>query len=77
MKKQAKREKLERQVQECKRVREILQFQGLLDSLGSDNVRQDFQTGKHGAIVSISSSFRVAIIGENIWKLNFYNDLLL
>lgn len=51
MKKQAKREKLERQVQECKRVREILQFQGLLDSLGSDNVRQDFQTGKHGAIV--------------------------
>ena len=53
MKRQAKREKSEKQIQECKRLREILQFQGLLDNLGSDNVRQDFQTGKHGAIVSI------------------------
>lgn len=51
LKKQAKRDKSERQLQECRRVREILQLQGLLDSLGSDNVRQDFQTGKHGAIV--------------------------
>ena len=52
MKKQAKREKSERQIHECKRVRQILQLQGLLDNLGSDTVRQDFQTGKHGAIVS-------------------------
>lgn len=51
MKKQAKREKSQLQIQECKRVREILTLQGLLDSLGSDNVRKDFQTGKHGAIV--------------------------
>ena len=57
MKKQAKREKSLNQIQECKRVREILMFQGLLDSLGSDNVRKDFQTGKHGAIVSFALSF--------------------
>lgn len=51
LKKQAKRGKTEKQLQEVKRVKEVLQLQGLLDNLGSDTVRQDFQTGKHGAIV--------------------------
>ena len=57
MKKQAKREKSQNQIQECKRVREILTLQGLLDSLGADGVRKDFQTGKHGAIVSLNFAF--------------------
>ena len=39
-------------MQEIKRVREVLELQGLLDSMGSDATRSDFQTGKHGAIVS-------------------------
>ncbi|KAK3750919.1 hypothetical protein RRG08_029836 [Elysia crispata] len=50
-KKQAKREKAERQAQEIKRVSEILQLQSLLDLLGGDKVREDFKTGKHGAVV--------------------------
>ncbi|GFO33824.1 Caprin-1, partial [Plakobranchus ocellatus] len=50
-KKQAKREKIERQAQEIKRVGEILQLQSLLDLLGGDKVREDFKTGKHGAVV--------------------------
>ena len=49
-KKQAKRQKLERQDQEQRKVREILRLQSLLDSMGSENVRSDFQEGKHGAI---------------------------
>ena len=52
LKKQAKRGKSEKQMQEIKRVREVLELQGLLDSMGSDATRSDFQTGKHGAIVS-------------------------
>lgn len=51
LKKQAKRGKSEKQLQEVKRVKEVLQLQSLLDSMGSDTVRKDFQTGKHGAIV--------------------------
>lgn len=62
LKKQAKRGKTEKQLQEVKRVKQVLQLQGLLDSLGSDTVRKDFQTGKHGAIVS----------RENNWNLNIY-----
>ncbi|XP_059179543.1 caprin-1-like isoform X2 [Physella acuta] len=50
-KKQAKREKAERQAIEIKRISEILQLQSLLDSLGGDKVREDFKTGKHGAVV--------------------------
>ncbi|BFZ05111.1 hypothetical protein BsWGS_08147 [Bradybaena similaris] len=51
MKKQAKREKAERQALEIKRISEILQLQTLLDSMGGDKVREDFKTGKHGAVV--------------------------
>uniref|UniRef100_A0A0B6ZBB6 Caprin-1 dimerization domain-containing protein n=1 Tax=Arion vulgaris TaxID=1028688 RepID=A0A0B6ZBB6_9EUPU len=51
MKKQAKRDKAERQALEIKRISEILQLQSLLDSLGGDKVREDFKTGKHGAVV--------------------------
>ncbi|XP_064600396.1 caprin-1-like [Liolophura sinensis] len=51
LKKQAKREKAERQLVEVKRFRELLQLQGMLDSLGSETVRSDFKTGKHGAVV--------------------------
>ncbi|CAG5132058.1 unnamed protein product, partial [Candidula unifasciata] len=49
--KQAKREKAERQALEIKRICEILQLQALLDLLGRDKVREDFKTGKHGAVV--------------------------
>ncbi|XP_067655705.1 caprin-1-like [Haliotis asinina] len=51
MKKQMRREKLDRQLHEIKRIQELLQVQNLLDSLGSQNIRSDFQTGKHGAVV--------------------------
>jgi len=50
-KKQAKREKMEKAASEVKRISDILQVQTTLDSMGSDTVRQDFKTGKHGAVV--------------------------
>lgn len=50
-KKQAKKERLERQAAELKRVKEMLRVQNLLDSLGSEQVRSDFQKGRHGAVV--------------------------
>ncbi|XP_071120270.1 caprin-1-like isoform X1 [Mytilus edulis] len=50
-KKHAKKEKLERQTAELKRVKEMLRVQNLLDGLGSDQVRSDFQKGRHGAVV--------------------------
>ncbi|XP_012939327.1 caprin-1 [Aplysia californica] len=51
VKKQAKREKAERQAVEIKRVSEILQLQCTLDLMGGMKVREDFKTGKHGAVV--------------------------
>ena len=51
--KQAKREKLERQATECRRLKELLQLQNLLDSLGSETARSDFMSGNNGAVVSI------------------------
>ncbi|XP_041365112.1 caprin-1-like isoform X2 [Gigantopelta aegis] len=51
LRKQAKREKIEKQALETKRIRELLKLQTLLDNMGSDKVRNDFKTGKHGAVV--------------------------
>ena len=55
-KKQGKREKQEKAANELKRMVDVLLVQSTLDSLGSENVRQHFKTGKHGAVVcSIST----------------------
>ena len=55
-KKQGKREKQEKAANELKRMVDVLLVQSTLDSLGSENVRQHFKTGKHGAVVcSISA----------------------
>ncbi|XP_022335198.2 caprin-1-like [Crassostrea virginica] len=51
VKKQAKKEKVERQTWEQKRIGDILRYQNLLDAMGAEKVRNDFQTGKHGAVV--------------------------
>ncbi|XP_062610340.1 caprin-1-like [Saccostrea cucullata] len=51
LKKQAKKEKTEHHSAEMKRIGEILRYQNLLDAMGSEKVRSDFQTGKHGAVV--------------------------
>lgn len=50
LKKQAKRERLERHTTETRRVQELLSLQGLLDSMGADAVREDFKSGRNGAI---------------------------
>ena len=52
MRKQLKREKVERQTSECRRVKELLQLQNLLDGLGSETARADFMSGSNGAVVS-------------------------
>jgi len=51
VKKQAKREKVERQAAEIKKMGEILHLQSTLDLLGGPDVREDFKSGKHGAVV--------------------------
>lgn len=50
-KKMARREQLERQQQEIARVKELLLLQDLLNSMGSEAVRNDFTTGQNGAVV--------------------------
>ena len=55
-KKQGKREKQEKAANELKRMVDVLLVQSTLDSLGSENVRQHFKTGKHGAVVCTISA---------------------
>ncbi|GFS80661.1 caprin-1, partial [Nephila pilipes] len=51
-KKAAKRERYERQQYEFKRIKEIMVYQDLLNSMGGDDVRQDFLEGNKGAVFS-------------------------
>ena len=53
MRRNQKKERLERQSQEICRIRDLLQIQGLLDGMGSDTARADFLSGNKGAVVSI------------------------
>jgi Caprin-1 dimerization domain len=50
--KQAKKEKIERQQQECDRLSDILLLQTLMLNLGADDVRADLLNGKYGGQVS-------------------------
>ena len=52
LRKQVKREKLERQQQEVERLQETLRLQSLLDGLGTDETRTDLCTGKYSSLVS-------------------------
>ena len=52
-KKQAKREKIERQQQELVHLQEVLKLQTTLDSLGADEVRADLL--RHKSLVSYLS----------------------
>jgi hypothetical protein len=58
-KKQAKREKMEKAASEVKRIGEVLQVQGVLDSLGTETVREHFKSGKFGAVVSTVNALNV------------------
>lgn len=49
-KKAAKREQLERQQNELQRIKEIISYQDLLNSMGSEDIRNDFLNGVNGAI---------------------------
>ncbi|XP_035233301.1 caprin-1-like isoform X2 [Stegodyphus dumicola] len=49
-KKAAKREQLERQQLELQRIKEIMVYQDLLNSMGGEDVRQDFLNGNNGAV---------------------------
>ena len=51
-KKQAKRDRLERQAAEVARCRNVFILQNTLDSMGSEEVRADFLKGNNGAVVS-------------------------
>ncbi|GFS40479.1 caprin-1 [Trichonephila inaurata madagascariensis] len=49
-KKATRRELIERQRQELQRIKEIMVYQDLLNSMGGDDVRQDFLEGNKGAV---------------------------
>ncbi|KAK6191054.1 hypothetical protein SNE40_002802 [Patella caerulea] len=66
-KKRLKKERMEKRVMEMRRVQELIELQSLLDSLGSENVRSDLQTGKHGAIV---------LTEENLKQLDEFYQLI-
>ena len=51
-KKQQKRDKLDRQQEEQRRIADVLMVQNVLDSMGADSAREDFRSGSHGAVVS-------------------------
>jgi hypothetical protein len=52
-KKQQKREKIERQQEDQRRVQELFTVQNVLDSMGAETAREDFSKGQHGAVVSL------------------------
>ena len=49
-KKQLKRERAERVMQDMRRTRELLNIQNILDSMGGEQVRDDFTEGRKGAV---------------------------
>lgn len=51
MKKQAKREQMEKQLHELQRIREILKIQDTLSGMGDEATREDFLSGQNNAIV--------------------------
>lgn len=51
MKKQAKREQMEKQLHELQRIREILKIQDVLSGMGDDSTREDFLSGQNNAVV--------------------------
>ena len=53
MRKQLRREKIERQHHEISRLRTVLRLNTVLAGLAKDDVKSDFLTGKHGAAVSV------------------------
>ncbi|XP_050410990.1 caprin-1 isoform X2 [Patella vulgata] len=66
-KKRLKKERMEKRVMEMRRVQELIELQSLLDSLGSETVRSDLQTGKHGAVV---------LTEENLKQLDEFYQLI-
>jgi len=54
VRKQMRREKMERQHYELSRLRTLLRLNTVLAGLARDNVKSDFLAGKHGAAVSLS-----------------------
>ncbi|RWS24540.1 caprin-like protein [Leptotrombidium deliense] len=51
VKKNLKKEQLERQQQEAERLKTVLMFQDLLNAFGTDETKNDFRNGTNGAIV--------------------------
>lgn len=51
---------------EVKRIGDILRYQNLLDAMGSEKVRSDFQTGKHGAVVLTEENLKQL---DDLYKL--------
>ena len=56
VRKQARREKIERQHHEISRLRTMLRLNTVLAGLSHDSVKSDFLTGERGAAVSVTRS---------------------
>jgi hypothetical protein len=53
LKKQAKKEQIEREEQLKEKVKEVQKIHALLNTFGSETIRNDFLEGRNGASVSI------------------------
>ena len=53
LKKQAKKEQLEREEQFKEKLKEIKKFEAVLNTFGDELIRNDFLEGRNGANVSI------------------------
>ena len=62
MKKKLKLEQKAQHLEEVSRMQEVLRLQNLLDSMGSDDVREHFKNGTHGAVVRYTKYFEILTI---------------
>ena len=62
VRKQVRREKIERQHCEMSRLRTLLRLNTVLAGLARDNVKSDFLTGRRGAAVSSTDSSQTAVV---------------
>jgi len=65
-KKRLRKEQLERQVADQKRIGDILVIQNLLDSMGAEGAREDFQHGRKGAVLLTEESLNFL---DELYKL--------
>ena len=75
VRKQVRRERIERQHHEISRLHTVLRLNTVLAGLSHDSVKSDFLTGKHGAAVSLTFSSLVVVqpLVKQLSRNHYYN----